>query len=63
MDELEILSCGFYDTFFCLMIRQMKIYSDVTYDKNKRIRKFVLFAILLFSFILARSASQLSRKS
>ena len=39
-------SC-FYDSF-CLSIGKVKVYSDVTYDKNEGIGEFVLFAFLIF---------------
>ena len=39
-------SC-FYDSFG-LSIGKVKVYFDITNYKNKRIKKFVLFAILIF---------------
>src|SRR3954451_4058581 len=43
----QAFSCGL-DYPLCLSIWYVKVYSDVTNNKNKRIRKFVLFAVFIF---------------
>src|SRR6478609_7564020 len=53
---------GFYDTF-CLTIRQMKIYFNVTHDWDKGIRKRMWSAFFIFTHYIKRLLYRVSRKS
>ena len=48
--------------FVCLSTDKVNVYSDMPKDRDERIRS-CTFCLSYFSFILARSLSQMSRKS